>query len=254
MLAYVGNWAEVKMSMGPLAVLRIHRFTACPALVVQRIAEVADGILLVRHETMPEVYAAVKDHPKVVGVVDYEAKRWSNAGHLVFCAQQADRFEPEAVLQFDEDEIPPPQFKVHYDHWRTLGRAWPTMTFRAFWPWDSLDQIVAEHVYRYGWHCKVYRWEPNVWDAGFCCYNFPRKLYRERKYRCPFPLLHCAVLTQAMREARSRRDPRHWWKDWEWWLGERRLMPYDPDLTWDEWERMVGPLVEAPQSVVQPAS
>lgn len=231
-----------------LGIMRLHDFDESPYFeaAIDRLSEQCDKVAFLLHDVKSSaILLYAKSIPNLAGIGEYNGK-WSQAATLNACMRIADYNKPEIVIMPDADEmLPAPEIlNPVIEHWRTIWDERPTMSFRMLQAYGDMKHVLAENVAFVNWHCKIIRWSPGIsYLDGYAGWCWPSSLYRRKKYRCQYPLLHLPYITEAMRRKRIARKQTTTRGQWPWWERPRESMPYDPYMTYQEWERIVGPRV-----------
>jgi len=230
-----------------LGIMRLHDFAESPYFeaAIDRLSEQCDMVTYLSHSAKEEICEYTVTKPNWHGITGYIGE-WSQARTLDACMRLADQIKPEIVVLPDADEMLPAPDRLNpiIDEWRKVWDVRPTMSFRMLQAYGDMDHVLAENVAFVNWHCKIIRWRPGIsYLDGYAGWCWPSQLYRQKKFRCPLPLLHLPYMTEAMRQKRLARREVTTRGQWAWWERPRKSMPYDPDMTYAEWERLVGPRV-----------
>jgi len=231
-----------------LGIMRLHDFDESPYFeaAIDRLSEQCDEVAFIFHSLQGDkILRHLCGVKNIVRSETYDGE-WSQAGTLDACMRIADRFKPEILIMPDADEMLPEMdvLAPYIDEWREVWDVRPTMSFRMLQAYGDAEHVLAENVAFVNWHCKIIKWEPGIsYLDGYAGWCWPSQLYRRKKFRCPYPLLHLPYITEEMRQKRLARPHTTTRGQWAWWERERRTMPYDPHMTFDEWEAIVGPRV-----------
>jgi len=225
----------------------LHSFEAFPELAMQSLAKLCDDVVFIMHDVTSERIREAADNTHNARKSVEVSGLWTRSGSLLTCIEAAQELEPDIVLLPDDDELLPADLRTHLDKWRSSEIQWKerfSMSFRQFQCLGDENTILAENVCRVGWHCKAVKWFDGIIEAyqgkyaGWC---WPSALYRQRKIQCVYPMRHLAYANQALIDRRC--DPKYpntTKGQWPWYEKPRKTMPYDPKMTWKQWESKAG--------------
>lgn len=217
--------------MKTIAFIRPHRLDEVGTLVYDEIAQYVDGLFFQPNNVQSlKIWDMMQTHPKCCGIREYPGT-WTNRQSLDMLMKWADEIQPEIVLWFDEDELPPPQFGYWLDLFRELPEA-KALMFRCIYCYGEPDKILLRRPGQGGSHTKVWKWQSGLSQHGTgqqCRINV---YARDGLVACPFPYRHLTIMTNKMRQAwRQAKKLSHKLRD-------TKTISFDPNRTTKQWKRL----------------
>ena len=227
--------------METIAFIRLHQFAEGQQEVMDQIAQYCDGIFFLYHNLNNEsMYNLARNHPKCMGINQWEKERFSNLAQLRFCLEWASEIKPKYVLEFDEDEIPPHRFNEVFDEFKASDKK--TMWFKGLWSWGGIYEIAVDPMRRYLAHMKVYKWSEEMAEidrAGFNAFK-GIKVNSPDSFLSRYPLVHAAFSSPELIANRMEvgGSKGHMYNDESWFNQDVKTVPYNKNLKNREWVKL----------------
>ena len=226
-------------------VMYMHAFEDAPEFAIERLSMLCTDMYFVAHDvTSPRIWNAMIHEPKLRTIKRVQGP-WTRIGSLELMMRMMDDVKPDVVLMPDDDEVLPERFTDELVKWREQWDKRVTMSFAPVQCIGDYNTILSRRFYRQAPHCKAIHWHPDIsYVKGYAGWCWTSKLYRMKKYHCPYPMRHLAYVTQAQRDERVRNGNGPTGGEWPWYAKtDLPTCVYHPDLTWKEWCDGAGPYI-----------